>query len=123
MHLDVESLRVVVSIMYALRKNGHPSSRARSAALENVVGKHAKQRKVSMRTATTARGQFPHLWPLQPNEIRGATALASPRKITKISYAGSKLGKGGAAKIRKAKQAMGRKTGRKAVMSRARAAK
>ena len=40
-----------------------------------------------------------------------------------ISYAGSKLGKGGPAKIRKAKQAMGRKTGRKAVMSRARAAK
>ena len=37
-----------------------------------------------------------------------------------VSYAGRKLGKGGAAKVRKAKQAMGRKTSRKAVMRRAR---
>ena len=37
-----------------------------------------------------------------------------------IAYAGKKLGKGGAARVRKAKQALGRKTSRKAVMSRAR---
>ena len=40
-----------------------------------------------------------------------------------ISYTGSKLGKGGAAKVRKAKRAMGRKTSRKAVMRRARGSK
>jgi hypothetical protein len=39
-----------------------------------------------------------------------------------ISYAGKKLGKGGAARVRKAKKSLGRKTGRKAVMSRARSA-
>jgi hypothetical protein len=37
-----------------------------------------------------------------------------------ISYAGKKLGKGGAARVRKAKQALGRKTNRPAVMRRAR---
>jgi hypothetical protein len=40
-----------------------------------------------------------------------------------ISYAGKKLGRGGAAKVRKAKKAMGRKTSRKAVMRRARGSK
>jgi hypothetical protein len=37
-----------------------------------------------------------------------------------IQYAGEKLGKGGAAKVRKAKRGLGRKTSRKAVMKRAR---
>lgn len=37
-----------------------------------------------------------------------------------ISYAGKKVGKRGAARVRKAKKALGRKTSRKAVMSRAR---
>jgi hypothetical protein len=37
-----------------------------------------------------------------------------------ISYTGRKLGKGGAARVRKAKAALGRKTSRKAVMKRAR---
>lgn len=37
-----------------------------------------------------------------------------------VSYTGKKLGKGGAARVRKAKQALGRKTSRKAVLSRAR---
>ena len=37
-----------------------------------------------------------------------------------VEYAGSKLGKGGTAKVKKAKQALGRKTSRKAVMKRAR---
>jgi hypothetical protein len=37
-----------------------------------------------------------------------------------IKYAGSKLGKGGTTKVKKAKQALGRKTSRKAVMSKAR---
>ena len=36
-----------------------------------------------------------------------------------IKYAGSKLGKGGAARVRKAKKSLGRKTGRAAVMRRA----
>jgi hypothetical protein len=36
-----------------------------------------------------------------------------------VSYAGKKLGKGGAARVRKAKSALGRKTSRKAVMRRA----
>jgi hypothetical protein len=40
-----------------------------------------------------------------------------------IGYAGKKLGRGGAARVRKAKQALGRKTGRKAVMARARSTK
>jgi hypothetical protein len=40
-----------------------------------------------------------------------------------ISYAGSKLGKGGSRKVRSAKKALGRKTSRKAVMSRARGSK
>src|SRR5690349_21032496 len=35
-----------------------------------------------------------------------------------ISYAGSKLGKGGAGKVRRAKQSLGRKTSRKAVRRR-----
>jgi hypothetical protein len=39
-----------------------------------------------------------------------------------ISYSGKKLGKGGAARVRKAKAALGRKTGRKAVMRRAKSA-
>ena len=42
---------------------------------------------------------------------------------TRLAYsrcAGSKLGKGGTAKVKKAKQALGRKTSRKAVMKRAR---
>ena len=38
-----------------------------------------------------------------------------------ISYAGKKLGRNGAARIRKAKKALGRTTSRKAVMKRARA--
>ncbi|MES2694153.1 MAG: hypothetical protein V4773_11820 [Verrucomicrobiota bacterium] len=38
-----------------------------------------------------------------------------------ISYAGKKLGPGGAARVRKAKAALKRKTGRAAVMKRARA--
>ena len=37
-----------------------------------------------------------------------------------ISYAGKKLGRGGAARVRKAKESLGRKTSRKAVMKRAR---
>ena len=37
-----------------------------------------------------------------------------------ISYTGRKLGKGGAAKVRKAKKGLGRTTSRKAVMRRAR---
>ena len=37
-----------------------------------------------------------------------------------VSYAGRKVGKGGAARVRKAKSALGRKTSRKAVMKRAR---
>jgi hypothetical protein len=37
-----------------------------------------------------------------------------------ITYAGKALGKGGAAKIRKAKKALGRVTGRKAVLKKAR---
>ena len=40
-----------------------------------------------------------------------------------ISYAGRKLGNGGAAKVRKAKKGLGRKTSRKAVMRKARSAK
>ena len=40
-----------------------------------------------------------------------------------ISYAGKKLGKGGAARVRKAKAALGRKTSRAAVMKRARASR
>jgi hypothetical protein len=40
-----------------------------------------------------------------------------------ISYTGRKLGKGGAARVRKAKAALGRKTSRKAVMKRARSTK
>lgn len=40
-----------------------------------------------------------------------------------IGYAGKKLGKGGAARVRKAKATLGRKTSRKTVMSRARRAK
>jgi hypothetical protein len=40
-----------------------------------------------------------------------------------ISYAGKKVGKGGAARVRKAKEALGRKTSRKAVMKRARSSK
>lgn len=39
-----------------------------------------------------------------------------------VSYAGKKLGKGGASRVRKAKAAMGRKTSRSAVMRRARSA-
>jgi hypothetical protein len=38
-----------------------------------------------------------------------------------ISYAGKKLGRGGAARVRKAKRSLGRKTSRTAVMKRARA--
>lgn len=38
-----------------------------------------------------------------------------------IAYAGKKLGRGGAARVRKAKKSLGRKTGRKTVMARARA--
>jgi hypothetical protein len=38
-----------------------------------------------------------------------------------VGYAGKKLGKGGAARVRKAKAALGRKTSRSAVMKRARA--
>jgi hypothetical protein len=37
-----------------------------------------------------------------------------------ISYAGKKLGKGGATRVRKAKKSLGRTTTRKAVMKRAR---
>jgi hypothetical protein len=37
-----------------------------------------------------------------------------------LSYAGKKLGKGGAARVRKAKQTLGRKMSRTAVMRRAR---
>ena len=40
-----------------------------------------------------------------------------------IEYAGEKLGKGGTAKVRKAKSQLGRKTSRAAVMKKARAAK
>lgn len=40
-----------------------------------------------------------------------------------VSYAGKKLGRGGAARVRKAKKSLGRKTGRKAIMSRARSRK
>jgi hypothetical protein len=40
-----------------------------------------------------------------------------------VSYAGKKVGKGGAARVRKAKEALGRKTSRKAVMKRARSSK
>lgn len=38
-----------------------------------------------------------------------------------VSYAGRKIGKGGATRVRKAKAALGRKTSRRAVMRRARA--
>jgi hypothetical protein len=38
-----------------------------------------------------------------------------------IAYAGKKVGRGGAARVRKAKAALGRKTSRRAVMKRARA--
>jgi hypothetical protein len=38
-----------------------------------------------------------------------------------ISYAGKKAGRGGAARVRKAKKSLGRKTSRSAVMKRARA--
>ena len=54
---------------------------------------------------------------------RGSDRARVSSQKHEISYAGSKLGKGGSAKVRKAKQALGRKTSRKAVMSRARAAK
>jgi hypothetical protein len=37
-----------------------------------------------------------------------------------VSYAGKKLGRGGAARVRKAKKSLGRKTSRTAVMRRAR---
>jgi hypothetical protein len=37
-----------------------------------------------------------------------------------ISYAGKKVGRNGAARVRKAKKSLGRKTSRKTVMSRAR---
>ena len=40
-----------------------------------------------------------------------------------IGHAGKKLGKGGTARVRKAKQALGRKTSRKTVMSRARSSR
>lgn len=40
-----------------------------------------------------------------------------------VNYAGRKLGPGGSKRILKAKSALGRKTSRKAVMKRARAAK
>lgn len=40
-----------------------------------------------------------------------------------ISYAGKRLGRGGAARVKKAKSALGRKTSRTAVMKRARAAR
>jgi hypothetical protein len=36
-----------------------------------------------------------------------------------ISYAGKKIGKDGATRVRKAKEALGRKTSRKAVMKKA----
>ncbi|HUR57562.1 MAG TPA: hypothetical protein VM029_07625 [Opitutaceae bacterium] len=36
-----------------------------------------------------------------------------------VAYAGKKLGRGGAARVRKAKKSLGRKTARKAVMKRA----
>lgn len=38
-----------------------------------------------------------------------------------VSYAGKKLGRGGTARVRKAKAALGRRTGRSTVMKRARA--
>lgn len=40
-----------------------------------------------------------------------------------ISYAGKKVGRGGAARVRKAKKALGRRTSRKTVMARARSAR
>ncbi len=40
-----------------------------------------------------------------------------------VAYAGSKLGKGGAAKVRQAKTALGRTTSRAKVMTRAKAAR
>jgi hypothetical protein len=40
-----------------------------------------------------------------------------------VSYAGKKIGRGGAARIRKAKKALGRKTGRATVMKRARSSR
>lgn len=40
-----------------------------------------------------------------------------------VNYAGKKVGKRGAARVRKAKKSLGRKTGRKTVMRRARASK
>ena len=40
-----------------------------------------------------------------------------------VSYAGKKLGKGGANRVRKAKEALGRKTSRSAVMRRARSSR
>ena len=40
-----------------------------------------------------------------------------------VNYAGKKVGKRGAARVRKAKKSLGRKTSRKAVMSRARSSK
>jgi hypothetical protein len=40
-----------------------------------------------------------------------------------IKYAGKKVGPGGAAKVRRAKKSLGRKTGRSTVMAKARGAK
>jgi hypothetical protein len=50
---------------------------------------------------------------------RGGDGARISSQRHEISYAGKKLGRGGAAQVREAKKSMGRKTSRRAVMARA----
>lgn len=54
------------------------------------------------------------------NRNRGSDRARVSSQRHEIGYAGKKLARGGAARVRKAKKSLGRKTNRSAVMQRAR---
>jgi hypothetical protein len=84
------------------------------------LGAALRLRIAAGRNPATRRGSVSSTMATKRNNGSDRGRVSSQRH--EISYAGKKLGRGGAARVRKAKAALGRKTGRQAVMKRARAA-
>jgi hypothetical protein len=72
--------------------------------------------------AARERSHFPRVLCAMPTKTKslGRDRQRISSQPHEISYAAKKLGRGGSTKVRNVKKQLGRKTGRKAVMSRVR---
>lgn len=91
-----------------------------------TAGPAVRLRAMTARDRGTLRGVRVQLFTIMATTTkrnRGSDRGRISSQRHEVSYAGKKLGRSGAARVRKAKKSLGRKTSRKAVMQRARSAR